>query len=307
MSENPIMRKEAAVTQNNFIRKTWKERSFGDKIIEPRKISADELYKHPTSTDKLWYMLEIEPECPVAMEMAYNTPSPIATFNARRTLISFDRIKSIRLQKEINELLTWSVSLRDIMADNQTKELEDRFDLRFISTINACVGTRPGVRLMPTGSVHFREIHDGFTYNSFAESLKYIPSLGGVDWPNGLTSKTLLMNNITYTEFAKWPGIETGYDFTSGVLKNGLQEFENGLMNLKFIVTIKRRLVPDGSVYHFGDPDYIGQQLVWIEPTMIVKQQDHSVSFYVFCERTGAIFVHLGLARVDYAGVSVDG
>jgi len=299
-SGNATLQKEAAATLDKFIRKSFKEQSFFDKIIEPQQLTVDDFYPHMTS-DKLWVMLEIEPECPGVVTMAYNTPAPIMTFGAKRTLTSIDRIKSVRMRKEVNELITWSVSLRDIQADFQLKEVLTKFDTRGIACINACVGTRPNTVMRATGSVHYHRVHDGLTPNALAESLKYIPRLGYND--NGLNSKTLLMNSVTFKEFAKWRPFDAGQDFTTNILKNGLQELESGLLGLKFVQTIKRKLVPDGAVYHFGDPNFIGRNLVWIEPTMIIKQRDHSVEFHVFTERGGGVFVFIGLAKVEYTGV----
>lgn len=299
-SGDPVLQKEAAASLDKFIRKSFKEQSFFDKIIEPQQLTTDDFYKHMTS-DKLWVMLEIEPQCPGVVTMAYNTPAPIMTFGAKRTLTSIDRIKSVRMKKEVNELITWSVSLRDIQADFQLKEVLTKFDTRGMACINACVGTRPNTVMKATGSVHYHRVYDGLTHNALAESLKYIPKLGYED--NGLNSKTLLMNSVTFKEFAKWKPLDASQDFTSDILKNGLQSVESGVMGLKFIQTIKRKLVPDGAVYHFGDPNFIGRSYVWIEPTMIIKQRDHSVEFYVFTERGGGVFVFIGLAKVEYTGV----
>ena len=299
-SGNETLRKEASASLDKFIRQSFKEQSFADKIMEPQKLTVDDFYKHLTS-DKLWVMLEIEPECPGVVEMAYNTPAPIMTFGAKRTLTSIDRIKSVRMKKEVNELITWSVSLRDIQADFQLKEVLIRFDTRFMAAINACVGTTPNKRMEATGSIHYRQVHDGLTRNSFAESLKYIPRLGRRD--NGLNSKTVLMNSVTFKEFAKWPVLEAGENFTTDIMKNGLQTVESGMYGMKFVQTIKRGLVRDGEVYHFGDPDFIGRSYVWVEPTMIIKQHDHTVEFSVFTERGGGVFVFIGLAKVEYAGV----
>ena len=299
-SGNPALQKEAAASLDKFIRKSFKEQSFGDKIIEPQQLTVDDFYPHMTS-DKLWVMLEIEPECPGVMTMAYNTPAPIMTFGAKRTLCSIDRIKSVRMKKEVNELVTWSVSLRDIQADFQLKEVQTKFDTRFMACINACVGTVPNTTMRATGSVHYYRNYDGLTHNALAESLKYIPRLGYND--NGLNSKTLLMNSVTFKEFAKWAPLDAGENFTTDIMKNGLQTVESGMMGLKFIQTIKRKLVPDGVVYHFGDPNFIGRNLVWIEPTMIIKQRDHSVEFSIFTERGGSVNVFIGLAKVEYTGV----
>jgi hypothetical protein len=298
-SGNETMRKEASGTLDTFIRKSFKEQSFMDKIIEPVQLKVDDFYKH-THTDKPCVLLEIEPECPGVIEMAYNSTTPIMTFGAKRTLCGIDRIKSIRLKKEVNELLTWSVSLRDILADLQLKHVLTCFDTRGLHAVNLSVGSQPGQVMRTTGSVHYYHVQDGLSHNAIAESLKYIPRIGV---ENGLNTQTILMNTVTSKEFAKWAPLDAGEKFTEGIVNSGLQSLNREIMGLRPVLTIKRDIVPDGMVYHFADPHYIGRAYVWIEPTMIIKNHDHSVEFSVYTERGGGIFVFLGIARVKYSGV----
>jgi hypothetical protein len=298
-SRNETMVKEASSTLDTFIRKSFKEQSFMDKIMEPVQLSVDDFYKHTTS-DKPMIMLEIEPECPGVIEMAYNSTTPIMTFGAKRILCGIDRIRSIRLKKEVNELLTWSVSLRDILCDLLLKQTLTRFDARGLSAINLSVGTKPNQVMRTTGAIHYHMVQDGLSPNAIAESLKYIPRLG---LENGLNTRTILMNNVTHKEFAKWTPLDAGEKWTTDIINKGLSSLNSEIMGLKPIITIKRYLVPDGMVYHFADPQYIGRSYVWVEPTMIIKQRDFSVEFSVFTERGGGIFVFLGIARVKYAGV----
>ena len=292
--------KEAASSLDKFIRKTFKETSFSDKILEPVTITPDDFYQSLDS-DKPQVLLEIEPEYRGITDMAFNTPAPIMTFGAKRTLVGIDRIKSHRLRKEVLELASWSVSLRDIMADFQLKELMTHKDTRFMKAIAACVGSKPNTVMAATNSVHYHQVYGGLTHNALAESLKYIPRLGRDE--NGLNSKTLLMNSVTFKEFAKWQPLTAGEKFTTDILNNGLQAVESGVFGCKFIQTIKRGLVPDGVVWHFGDPSFLGRAYELTPPTMIIKNRDHSVEFSIFTEIGGALFVYLGIAKVEYPGV----
>jgi hypothetical protein len=247
-------------------------------------------------------MFEVEPDCPGVMEMAFNSAAPIMTYNARRMLCSIDRIQSVRLTKDVDELVTWSVALQNIASDLLLKEVEYKVDSRVLGAVNVAVGTQPNKVMRATGSVHYHVVHDGLTRTALAHSMNYIPSLGS---ENGLTSKVLLMNNITFNEFLKWTPLEAGEDFTTDILKNGVSVVESGLFGVKFVVTIKHKLVPHGTVYHFADTKYVGQQFVWKEPTMIVKEHDFSMEFGVFCSRGGGIPIFLGMSRVDYTGVGI--
>jgi hypothetical protein len=111
------------------------------------------------------------------------------------------------------------------------------------------------------------------------------------------------MNTVTFQDFGHWQFQEAGPTIGTDVLKNGLAQFEDGALGLKVVATIKRQLVPDGAVYHFGDPKYIGRSFVWQEPTLHVNQMEDSVSFHITAMRGGGIFFSGGLVRVDHKGV----
>jgi len=292
--------KEASADIDRFIRRQFTEQSFMDKILEPETIGAEDLYQS-LKDDKLYVLLELEPDLPAVGSYAFNGASPMVTMGLKRVLVSLHQIMSVRMKKNVHELLTHVVSLRDLNADYLLKQVLRHFDGCGLACIQRGIGQSPGQVMKTTGSVHWHEIHDGFTPAALGESFKIIRRLGA---ENGLQSQTLLMNMVTHAEIAKWPGgLTIGNELTTDIMKNGLGTFESSSMGLKFVVTIKRKLVPDGAVYHFGDPKYIGHTYVWREPTLHVDQMADSVSFYVDAFRGGAIFFFAGLARVDHTQV----
>jgi hypothetical protein len=298
-SNDPVQVKEAASTIDRFIRRQFTEQSFMDKIIEPIPIGPDDLHQS-LRDDKLYVLLELEPDLPGVASYAFNSVSPMVTMGLTRVEVSINQIRSVRMKKNVHEMLTHYVSLRDLNADYLLKQVLRHFDGIGLACIQRCIGQKPGQVMTSTGSVHYHEVQEGLTPHSLAESRKYIPRLGK---ENGLQSQTLLMNTVTFQDFGHWQYQQTGPTIATDLLKNGLSQFEDGMLGLKVISTIKRRLVPDGAVYHFGDPKYIGQNYVWREPTLHVSQMDDAVSFYVDAMRGGAIFFHVGLVRVDHKGV----
>ena len=298
-SGDAVQIKEAAAAIDKFIRKQFTEQSFMDKILEPATITPEDLYPS-LHDDKPYVLLELEPDMPAVASYAFNGASPMVTFGIKRVLVSLDQIRSVRMSKNVNELLTHYVSLRDLNADYLLKQVLRHFDGRGLACVQRCIGQKPNQMMAATGSVHYHEMAEGLTPHSLAESRKFIPRLGK---ENGLQSQTLLMNVVTFQDFGHWQFQETGPTIGTEVLKNGLGQFEDGTLGLKVIVTIKRRLVRDGAVYHFSDPKYIGRSYVWREPTLHVSQMDDAVSFYVDAMRGGGIFFFGGLVRVDHNGV----
>jgi len=238
---------------------------------------------------------------PSVASYALNTVSPMVTMGIKRVLVAIDVIKSVRMKKNVHEMLTHYVSLRDLNADYLLKQVLRHFDGRGLAAIQRCIGPAPNHVMSPTGSVHYRTFVEGLTTNTLVESFKVIPKLGA---ENGLQTQTMLMNTVTFQDLLHvHGGLQVGNEITTDLIKNGLTIFEAGIMGKKIVSTIKRRLVPDGAVYHFGDPKYIGKTFVWREPTLHVTQMDDSVSFYVDAMRGGGIFFMGGLARCDHTGV----
>lgn len=299
-SGDPGQVKEAAASIDRFIRRQFTEQSFMDKILEPETIGPDDLYPSLTD-DKPCVMLEVEPDMPSVGSYALNAISPMVTMGLKRVLVSLDRIQSVRMKKNVHELLTHMVSLRDLNCDYLLKQVLRHFDGRGLACIRRGVGQTPGQVMKTTGSVHFHEFKEGLTTHALAEARKIIPRLGR---ENALRSQTMLMNTVTFEDLLHNHGtLRIGDSLTTDLIKNGLSVFEDGIMGTKIVSTIKRRLVPDGYVYHFGDPKYIGHTYVWQEPTLHVSQMDDAVSFYVDAMRGGAIFFFQGLALVYHSAV----
>jgi hypothetical protein len=278
------------------------EDSFMDTILEPEKITEKDLWKHPTDTEKPYVMFDIEPDMPGVASYAFNSISPMVTMGMRRAVVGFNRIITDRVSKDIDELVMNSISLRDVTAEYQFKQMLRHIDVRGLTCINLCVG-QPGQVMATTGSVHNVEVSAVMDQHNFLDSLNIIPKLGttGTYEESGLACKTLLMNQVTFTQFGHWgEAWKIGETMAASVIKNGLTVFEDGVMGQKCVVSIKRKLIPDGTIYQFADPKFIGKTFVWREPEMVVDRQDFKVSFYVHSSRGGGVFVFGGLAKVQF-------
>jgi len=67
------------------------------------------------------------------------------------------------------------------------------------------------------------------------------------------------------------------------------------------IITIKRDLVPDDSVFFFGDPRFIGKSYLLEDTTMHVKREAYMIEFFSYETLGGSIGHTGGLARADFA------
>ena len=163
----------------------------------------------------------------------------------------FDRIVTPRFVKDIDELRTWQMDIRQVLSDNAIKDMLAEEDSKFLTAVNsALVGADQTV---PTsGVIQHETIFGGITRDTLQEAFKIMPKT-----PSHLEVNTVLVNNVTIREIMKFGRDEIGGDLSQELLTNGFSEAN--FMNAKFIITIKRDLVADDRMYFFADPRIIGK------------------------------------------------
>jgi hypothetical protein len=71
-------------------------------------------------------------------------------------------------------------------------------------------------------------------------------------------------------------------------------------MNVKWIITIKRDLIPDDTIYMFADPKFIGKSFTLEDTTMYIKREAYLLEFFAYETAGGTIGHTGGLARADF-------
>ncbi len=117
--------------------------------------------------------------------------------------------------------------------------------------------------------------------------------------PSHLEAHTALINNVTIKEVEKWGRDEMGGDFSQDVVKNGWAEAH--FMNMDWIITIKRGLVPDDTMFMFSDPKFMGKSYLLEDTTMYIRREAYMLEFFAYQTMGGSIGHAGGLARADFA------
>ena len=148
--------------------------------------------------------------------------------------------------------------------------------------------------VVPTSGVsQWQSISGGITRDTVVDAFKIMPRT-----PSHLEVHTVLINNVTIREITKWGRDEMGGDFSQDLVKNGWSEQE--FMNARWIITIKRDLVPDDSIYMFSDPKFIGKSYLLEDTTMYIKREAFMLEFFAYETTGGALGNTSGLARADF-------
>lgn len=291
-SRDPVLEKQAIDAVNDFTRTKMREDGFFRRIMPPLPISNDELDRQ-VDTDKPVKIVDKEPDSPAAISIPFATLPQNLYIRGPRYRVMFDRIVTPRFTKDVDELRTWMMDIRQVLSDNAIKDMLAEEDGKFIRSVNtALVGA--GITVPTSGTVQHEAIAGGITRDTLWDALKIMPNT-----PSNLEVHTILINNITIKEVGKFGRDEMGGDLSSDIMRNGwtLKEF----MGKTWIITIKKGLVPTNTIYMFADPKFIGKSYTLEDTTMYIRREAYMLEFFAY-ETMGATIGHTsGLARADFS------
>lgn len=291
-SKNQTMVKEAEDALNDYTRVQMREDGFWRRVLPPVTITAADLHKQ-VDTDKPVRIVSLEPDSPGAISIPFATLPMNRYINGRKYRVMFDRLTTRRLTKDVATLLTYDdIDIRQVMSDNSIKDMlaeEDGKAMVMLTSLLVAAGTV----LPETGIAQWVELTGGITRDSLMESMKIMTRAN-----RRLQPATALINNVTIWDIAKLTRNEAGGDISQKWLQNGYSE--EGLLGLRWIVTIKRDLVPDGTVFLFAAPKFLGKFFVLEDTTMYVDRKAYMLEFFSYESIGSCIGNVAGVVRVDF-------
>jgi hypothetical protein len=285
------MEKQAIDAVNDFTRIKMREDGYWRRIMPPLTISNDELDRR-VDTDLPVKVIDKEIDNPPAASIPFATLPSNQYIRGSRYEVTFCRIVTPRFTKDVDQLRTYVMDIRQVMSDNAIKDMLAEEDGKFTTAVNtALVGADTIVPA--SGVAQWQTIPGGITRDTLQDAFKVMPKT-----PWHLEVHTVLINNVTIREIFKWGRDEMGGDFAQDIVKNGWSEQE--FMNARWIVTIKRDLVPDDTIFMFADPKFIGKAFMLEDTTMYVKREAYLLEFFCYETLGGTIGHSGGLSRVDF-------
>jgi hypothetical protein len=203
-----------------------------------------------------------------------------------------DRILTPRFTKDIDELRTYDMDIRQILSDNAIKDMLAEEDGKWIAVCNNLLVSQGGT-VPETGTVQWRLIAGGITRDTIAESMKIMPST-----PNHLNASTVLVNNVTIWDVVKFGHDEIGGTLSQELFERGFAERE--IMGVRWIITIKRDLVPDSSLFQFAEPKFLGKFFILEDTTMFIDRRAFMLEFFAYESLGAAIANVAAVARADF-------
>ena len=187
---SPEMVKQAADTVSEFTRVKMREDGFWRKLLPPLSISNDELDRQ-VDTDKPVRVVDKEPESPAAASIPFGTLPFNEYILGPRYRVMFDRIVTPRFTKDVDELRTYDMDIRQVLSDNAIKDMLAEEDGKAIAAVNTLL-LGQNVVIPLTGLAQYRTLPGGVTRETWAEAMKTLPRT-----PMHLEVSTWFINTLT--------------------------------------------------------------------------------------------------------------
>jgi len=288
--------KRANDANSDWIRTTVRESGFLGNILAPRTLANSEL-QHSVHTDVGVKIEEIEPESPGAVNISFEGLPNNYYIRANFAELYGDRIMGTRNGKDVSELRVTKMDIRQVISDQQRKEIERREDTNLIRGVNELL-IAPNVAVPATGTVQWRRYRNAVTRETIFEALKT-----PLKTPNKVPASTVLIYEETAYDIGMFYRDESGGDLSQEMMIDGFTARQ--FAGRRWLITNKEDLVPAGTMFLFADEKYLGRFYVLQEPTMVIEVHGPMIQFYAYEEVMLGLLNIAGVARVDLTGARV--
>jgi len=262
--------KSASAAGTNMIRRRIREEGFTRRIIPPQTVTNDDLDR-VLDHDRPVIIEDMEPLSRGAKSIPFGDTADTQFYYGNKYACVFNPITTPEWTKDINELRTYRMDLRQVITDNSLKDMQTEEDGKFIAMCDTIVGSTSGVGA--AGVQQNFNISGGITRDTYVEALSKLED-------QNLNNGIFLMNRRTAKEFLKFNRSEIGGDLAQDLFKQGLTALqEASIFGTKHIFTIKRDLVPDFVLYLFTEPGFLGKFYTLQEVTMYVEKKKDILRF----------------------------
>jgi len=294
--------KQAAVSAMAYTRDFLRENSFTDSILTPIDIANDELDRSENPELHIKWCSR-EPNQPPAVSVPLGNVSDGFEFSGTRYPVYFSRLMSPVFRKDVDKLRGYEYDIRQVLLEQSTKNIATEIDSKFLEKINSVLGTVDTANAFTgNGLPSYIALGGGLNRANYVDAIKAYSKLRvpfGPMQPDGSSSKGVaLMNNVTAADLLKLERSEVGGDLAERHFVEGVPSAK--ILGIKSVYTIKRELVPDGTVYFFSSEEYLGKYMRLQPLTVYMESKAFFLQFFQYCNLGLSIGNPKGAFRVDF-------
>lgn len=262
---------KTAFAASQMTRRKLREDRFCPAILPFEDVSNSDLDRFLKS-ERLAIICEMEPDSPGAIGIPFEGTGDSFGYYGDKYLLQFFSNTTPEWTKNIDRLRTYRMDLRELICDNSLRDLSRKCDVKFMEIVDKVCGLLPA----------------GINEDGLEQNVWYPGGLTRDNWVNStlllgdrdLLNGCFLCNRRTFAEFQRWTRNEAGGDVSQDLFLKGNRAFESAKVgNIDFIVTMKSDLVPNGVIYEFTKPNYLGRAASLQKPTMYIKKDKDIIRF----------------------------
>jgi hypothetical protein len=292
-SNDASLQKQAADAANSYVRVKAREDGILRNILQPVPVTQSDLDRQ-YGIEQPVMIFEKEPDTGHAVTVPFGGDVESRELSGDEFMVVFDTIRTHKKYKSKFELMNYRYDLRSILTDLDTKEILEREDLRFFSTVDKWLGAAGATHTDAGGVALHQNVYGGLTAETMVDMLQIMPRASA-----RFETATIVMNNILSKELLSWDADEVGPDFKQEVVVNGWGETK--LFGRRLLVTNKRDIVGDDEVYMFAEPDTLGKFCVLQDVTIYPKAEEEMIQWHAL-ECIGlSIAQRTGMAKATIA------
>ena len=249
-----------------YVKTELQEAAFSRAILPQEPISAADCQRN-VNDNSLYVIRDIEPG--VSAVGVDNLGEPDGNYvKGERYVIPIVNFATKRFQITVEDLRAYQYKITKRIEDKSVPILEKLEDKFFLRMINAAVQQPDAQKVIPgtfgtAGDAPALNVDDHIKLkNTLQAGIN-----GGAS--KKLEVKTLLATQEVYETLIKIPNV--GDDFGKDRVLNGITS--DTLYGTKVTRTIKSDLLPNGHVWAFAAPDFLGHNFAMGEPTFEIKSQ----------------------------------
>lgn len=302
---------KVAQAANEVTRTQIREGSFANKILPPEKIGNERLTK--TMTEDLIVIDDLEPDSPGAKYVPFETVPEGEIITGSRYITPMARIVTPAFTKDIDLLRTYDYPIRKMLTDNSIKDGMAEHDRKFIQTVNTIVMNTDGGANTPhpvTGKIQLMDFGGGsdimggrIERDDFVDATKMLPR-GNDKGKFVARNYIMLAHENTLRAVLKLTRDQIGGDLAQEQWKNGLQD--TTIMGIKAISTIKNNLVPEGWIYFFAEPVFLGHNYMLTDWTMYLNKEAYFIKWFSYWLGGFSFGNIAGMALARFYGKELD-
>jgi hypothetical protein len=285
VSSDNILSKQAQEGVEDYLRLRMYEDGFLRRIQPPVKVGPGDFDKQ-VDTEKPVIVLDKEPSCPSAYSVPFGT-LPIGHYiKSTRFRVMFDRIMTRRFKADVNTLLTYDMDIKQVLEDIMLKKIMHEEDRKYISLVDYIVTQGNPANVDVAAGQNANSVNStigmaqNVTFNGLTRATLSYMRKGLPTSNRSLNPSIALVNNLTIWDVAALNRTEAGGDLSEEMFVNGFGE--RTIMGLKWVVTIKKDLVPSGVIYQFAEPKYLGRLFILDDVTLSTKKEDMFITMYMY-------------------------